>query len=342
MIRVRVIAIATAVVAGMAVAAPAGAATTCVSTAAGIQSALTVAQSNNQNDAIRIVAGSYALSSGLVFNATEAHALSIGGGWNSGCSAFTGASTTLNGQNLVGLLNVANSNGDIHVEHLTFASGNVATAFGAPVLLTSNSGSVYADLDIFIGNHATAGIGALDAYSSSGSVFVRNNLVIGNHGALMGGAFVSQSAGEGYVSGNTIVANATDTVQTAGGLAIGGTGHFSVSNNIIWNNAGSTGYDFNATTAHSRYANDIGVLGGGTSPDKVVAEQYVDPQFAPCGGVFCFSFELAPYSPLADAGTDTPAGGLLAVDLAGKPRVLGPHVDIGAYENEVIFVDGFD
>ena len=33
---------------------------------------------------------------------------------------------------------------------------------------------------------------------------------------------------------------------------------------------------------------------------------------------------------------------LVFVDLAGKPREIGPHVDIGAFENDRIFRNGFD
>ena len=80
----------------------------------------------------------------------------------------------------------------------------------------------------------------------------------------------------------------------------------------------------------------------GPRPSKSSPRRDVDPQFAPCPGFLCFNFELSPQSPLVDAGDDTTPGGLTAIDLAGKPRVLGAHVDIGAYENEVIFVDGFE
>ena len=73
-----------------------------------------------------------------------------------------------------------------------------------------------------------------------------------------------------------------------------------------------------------------------------MAEQYVDPQFVACPGILCLSFELGGQSPLIDAGFDTPLGGQPALDLNGKPRQLGLHVDIGAYESEEIFADDFD
>lgn len=323
------------------VAPSARATTVCAASATAIQSALTVAQNNGVDDTIRIVSGSYNLPAQLIFASSEAHALTLSGGWNTGCSAYTGAQTTLEGQNAVALLDLTNNAGETHVQHLTFAGGYTTQSLAAPIEIASNGSDVYVDLNTFIGNHGDGGIGGLEAYSGTGHVYVRNNLVIGNHGALLGGLFVVQDAGEGYVTGNTIVANISDGAQTSGGLGVGGNGHFNISNNIIWNNAGSTGYDFNANAANSRYNNDIGVVGSGVSGSPVVAERYDDPQFAPCQGVFCLSFELAPRSPLVDAGVDTPLGGQVGVDLAGKPRRLGAHVDIGAYENEIIFADGF-
>ena len=75
---------------------------------------------------------------------------------------------------------------------------------------------------------------------------------------------------------------------------------------------------------------------------QIVQEALVDPQFAACEGFVCFDFELARSSPLVDAGDDDPPGGLSDADLAGKPRVIGPHVDIGAYENDRLLADGFE
>jgi len=55
-------------------------------------------------------------------------------------------------------------------------------------------------------------------------------------------------------------------------------------------------------------------------------------------------FRLASASPLIDAGLDTPHGGLSVSDVAGAVRLLGAHVDAGAYESPpaFIFQDGFE
>ena len=319
------------------------AATSCVATATAIQSALTVAENNSQDDAIEIVGGSYLLAAGLTFNSAEAHLLDISGGWNAGCTQQINADTTLDGQNSVPPLILYNANGPVHVSHLTFASGKTTASLQAPIQISSNSQPVSIEMNSFIGNKGTNGIGALTASTGFYGMVIRNNLFIGNHGALGGALFASMTAGEGFVIGNTMVGNIADADGSSGGLGIGGAAHFYISNNILWNNNSITGtFDFKANVDHSRYHNDIGAVGSGTAPAEVVAEQYVDPQFAPCPGFVCFIFELSPTSPLVDAGDDIAPGGITQTDLAGKPRRLGAHVDIGAYENEVIFVDGFE
>ena len=133
-----------------------------------------------------------------------------------------------------------------------------------------------------------------------------------------------------------------DPDQQLLGLFVGGNGHFVLSDNIIWNNAGSGGSDFVAASANSRTADDIGIVGAGSVAGDVAGELSVDPQFAACEGFVCFDFELARSSPLVDAGDDDPPGGLSDADLAGKPRVIGSHVDIGAYENDRLLADGFE
>ena len=41
-------------------------------------------------------------------------------------------------------------------------------------------------------------------------------------------------------------------------------------------------------------------------------------------------------------GLDDPDGGLTSSDLAGSERVQGAHVDIGAFESEILYRNGFD
>lgn len=320
--------------------AAAQAALFCVNSQATIQAALNSAGANGQDDEIDIVAGTYALTGGLAFSSGQANSLTIFGGFNAGCSQFTGAETTLDGQDTAKPLFVANFNGNIHVEGLTFVNGLSTNNRGGGLCVVSTSGDIRIDLNRFIGNRADDYAGALFASTGSGSLRIRNNLLVANSGAVIGGMELSQGSGEASVVGNTIVANASDTALVAVGLRIESGAHYTLSNNIIWNNG--SGGDFGSGGAgHSRIANDIGVIQPGTFADLVQNEQSADPQFAPCAGLICFSFELDRASPLVDAGTDTPVGGITTRDLAGRSREVGPHVDIGAYENDLIFANGF-
>ena len=113
-----------------------------------------------------------------------------------------------------------------------------------------------------------------------------------------------------------------------------------MANNIVWNNALAGGSDFASLVAHTRKTNDIGIVNSSSTAGTVSGEVSVDPQFASCG-FLCFE-ELADSSPLLDAGTDSPGGIPMSVDLAGKPRYMGAHIDIGAFESEGIFADGFE
>jgi hypothetical protein len=316
--------------------------TFCVSTVGGIQSALTIAVSNGESDTINVVGGNYSLAAPLTFDSAETRALTIEGGWNAGCTSRTGAETVLSGQSQVAILDLFNVSGNLGIVHLTLVSGRSTASLGSPIEISSNTGDVLVELNQFIGNRSFDGIGAVSAYAGSGHLRFRNNLLVGNRGAFVGAAFLVQDSGEAWVTGNTVVGNVADQTVTTGGLAIAGNGHFTLSNNIFWNNAGTANFDFNASSAHSRYNNDIGFLGSGTPADQIDAEQYVDPLFESCAGFLCLNFKLSGRSPLVNAGVDAPAGGQSAADLAGSPRKIGVHVDIGAYESDVLFADDFE
>ena len=66
----------------------------------------------------------------------------------------------------------------------------------------------------------------------------------------------------------------------------------------------------------------------------------VDPMFFDTGCGFYWLGD--PDSPAIDGGDNAPPAGLGATDARGDPRVSGPVVDIGAYEFQGIFFDGFE
>jgi hypothetical protein len=162
---------------------------------------------------------------------------------------------------------------------------------------------------------------------------------------------IQNNEGTAFVSSNTIFGNQSDDGSPeTGGLQLGvrnvgsqiNGAQFQLSNNIIWGNTGNGAVDMRTESPNVRFANDIGVVVGAAAvPISIGMEQNVTPGFAPCAFP-CFNFELARDSPLVDAGLDNPAGGSTTSDLAGKPRTIGPFIDIGAFENDLLFADGFE
>jgi hypothetical protein len=85
------------------------------------------------------------------------------------------------------------------------------------------------------------------------------------------------------------------------------------------------------------FNNDLQAVLG--NPGTQVGNLSVDPAFVDAANG---DFRLAAVSALIDAGTDMPLGGVAPADLDGSARAAGTHVDIGAYEFERIFRDGFE
>ena len=89
---------------------------------------------------------------------------------------------------------------------------------------------------------------------------------------------------------------------------------------------------------HNNFANLLGA-----TPTSSNGNISVTPVYQDNGG---YAFTPARNSPLVDAGISPPPISpywyLTSLDLALEDRVVGPAVDIGAYENERIFQNGFD
>jgi hypothetical protein len=324
----------------------------CTHNAAEIQAALTTSQTDGDDDFIFVVSGNYPLATGLTFVSSEAHAIVIVGGFDDSLCTNTsfnlaGSGTTLDGQHAVRPLYIANPNGLVIVEALTIAAGQGQSSSAGGGLIIAGATGIVITFNRFYANRVSGGMalgGALVANVNNllGSN-VSNNLLFGNRATEVGGAVLNLNGGQANVYNNTIVANITDTLADPGGLLLEGSAHYNLTNNIVWNNAAAAGSDFGTTSVNTRKTNDIGSVTSGSTAGTVTGELSVDPAFAPCSGFLCFSFELDGSSPLVNTGTDATGGPPPYQDLAGKPRILGPHVDIGAFEyNDAIFANGFE
>lgn len=312
----------------------------CVNSAATLQKALDTAQANGDDDYICIVAGFMPLTAGLTSISTEPHNLILVGGFDAGCNSRAGQ-TTLDGQGMVRPLFIANNSGNVLIQGINFQNGYAQGADGG-LYFSCVSGNASMLLSRFTDNVSLTSAGGIYAKTNTGSLFVFSNGIFRNHSNQVGGMLLDQ-AGVGYVINNTVHGNRTTVLTVPSGILLKGAGHFDLSNNLIWSNTDPGGAAFRADTAHGRRHNDIEFVADSVAPDLVVGEQSVDPQFEYCG-LLCLSFHLSATSPLIDAGSDEALQGLAPDlrDLDFLPRILGEHVDIGAYEYTGIFANGFD
>ncbi len=311
------------------------AATACVSNTAQLALALSAAQSNGENDSIYLETGNYLLGAELQYiaPASETYDLTLHGGYaaNTGCHvrASTGASV-LDGLGSVRPLYIS-ANGRVNISNLTFQNGKPSQYAGGAL----NLSGPYLDVEsnVFVNNEPAPGNtgGALYMYSPS-VIVLKSNLFLANSGTGAGAVYL---VGDGTVdvNNNTLIAN-TLVNGGLGALDLVGAGHYNLSNNIVWNNDGADVYD--QSGAADYWHNDIGLMGG-YPPLSETGDISVAPDFEGF-----FSFRPAPASLLVNAGLDTPLGGIGATDAGGGVRLIGRHVDIGAYESDVLFRDGLE
>lgn len=315
------------------------AATFCVDNSAALATALTTAQSNNQDDTIDIVVGTYLLSSELQYVAAvaETHALYILGGHAPGCPGppATSGVTVLDGQNMVRQLTIA-AKGPVGLGYITFVHGHPTQYAGGALNLTntSSTSATYVFSNVFVANKAADNnTGGAMYVSSQGDVHLWSNAVYANSGSVSA-AYLSNT-GNTYINGNTIVGNQLINHVGIGALDIAGTGHYWLANNILWNNESYDVFDQNGSVDYAY--NDIGVMGN-FPPLSISHELSVDPGFSGFFGV-----SLGPDSPLINAGLDNPPGGVGGCcDANHGPRLVGEHVDIGALESDVLFRNGYE
>ena len=349
------------------------AATFCVATADELTAALSAAQQDTAStDEIRIRTGHYSAPAGGWHVDVAQRGIAIVGGFtDAGCGveAQDASLTVLDGHQEVRPLTIDTSfvflqNPPLQmitVRGLTFENGLGGQVGGLKI---SDAGPIYpgtilVERNIFRDNVATnyqqdnsagALLAATDGPDFSGNVFlvVRGNLFSGNR-APDGAAALLFSNNRIDVANNTVSGNQSfdDALTKRTAFATFTLTGIAYSNNIFWAN-NPDGLDgtfdlrgdnaFRADIGAELFNNDLQAVSGTPKTDS--GSKSVDPAFVDAPGG---NLRLAAASPLIDAGTDTPAGGLSDADLDGSARVQGAHVDIGAYEfADPIFHDGFD
>ena len=130
-------------------------ATFCVSDEAELQSALTTAAGNGEDDAIQIVQGTY--EGNFVYASLEARNLTVKGGYTADCSTreIDPANTILDGKGLDTVLALASEDkANFSVDGLTLQNGSAGTALHGGGLYAKTQGDVDLHGNTFTGNSA--------------------------------------------------------------------------------------------------------------------------------------------------------------------------------------------
>jgi hypothetical protein len=346
------------VLGALAAPTPAVAITFCVDDAMELEDALQSAGFSPSDDIIRLEAGVYQTDwpGGFSYAAvagTGGGDLDISGGWNTTCAfRMVGQRSTIDGELQRPGLSIKASylqSSLVRVRYLQFVRGVASVERQAGGLTIDDAGDIEIDSNRFSDNastHPTNGAGGALNASARSLVSVRNNVFVSNDSdttaALAAGA-AYLACGEilpgaaMHVLNNTIVGNTAGSgaMTDTGGIRLDGGCPPEIANNIVWGNDGID-VELNSEDATLRN-NDIAELGGTEDPSTNTGNLSIDPQFTSATSV-----RLKRTSPLIDAGLNTLDGGLVPVSFDGGPRLVGPRVDMGAYELDVLFTASFD
>lgn len=328
----------------------------CAQTPGEVAAYLFAAGINLEHDEIRLKKGTYAMANGIYFDYSPSDSenfdLEISGGWYTRGTAPCGAQsdnpweTVLDGEGKENVLrlhvNGSGQQASMSVRLLTFMNGfeeyvpGASTVSGLAVGLWTTVGeeppvgTLSIERNVFLLNEGEFALGVVGGFQR-----VTNNLFVLNDGP--GG----HDAAAAYLAPTSVLGSAftNNTVIDNGdrGLLLYGRGQ--VTNNNFRDNGGAdveqgnSGYDlFLQNNNHQSFDVDASAV----LEDNI----NVEPEYQ--AGLF--NYTPVRGSPLVDAGRE-PQGTLwylTDVDLNDSPRMVGAHVDIGAFENERIFDDGFD
>ena len=338
----------------LAVSAPAARAEIfCVETAAELTAALDAAGHNHQDDKIRLRKGTYPMANGVYDDydaiGSENYDLEISGGWYQRSTAPCGAQsdnpweTILDGEGTETVLRLASLDvlqSSVTIRLLTFMSGydsfpGVTVTGGLEVSWWwvqdegPTAGTIVIERNVFMINEGDYALSV-----NGGFPRVTNNVFLlnGNHSSNAAAAYLAtwDLFGSTFTN-NTVLGN------DGAGLLVYGRGE--VVNNNFWDNGDADVVQGDSDDDMILYNNNyesFDVANSAILDDNIS----VEPEYQ--NGLF--NYTPVRVSPLVDAGRE-PQGTLwylTDVDINGSPRLVGAHADIGAFENEKIFVDGFD
>lgn len=331
---------------------PAIAATFCATTPAQLQAALGSAAGNGEHDQVRVRAGSYDVSNvDLVYDPAtqEDFDLEISGGWTpffqNPCGQQVAREpwqTTLDGnsQGRILRLSIDEGQADVSVRLLAFVDGLVDPGLGGGLSIaygTDATGSVTVERNAFLLNAADQASGL--SVQGASLQKITNNLFLFNQGSSRAAAYLTttQPLGVSFTNNTVIGHSHSNSNQPTVSIAAG---RVLFANNNFWDN---DGYDFSAGANGDRFVYNNNYESFPAKGGEILEGNLsVEPEYQ----AGFFNYTPVRDSPLVDAGREPPAStplwDLTEVDLRGDARLVGPHVDMGAFENETILADGFD
>jgi hypothetical protein len=191
-------------------------------------------------------------------------------------------------------------------------TGNSAASGGAMVAGVANN-------CIFSNNFAIGASGY--GYGGAGYAGIFNNCLFVGNAATYGGAVASPQAGSAILNNCTVYGNSATNGGGLYSLSTVAVNYLFATNCIVVDNQAPNGSNYFSSSFV--ILNDCCVAPVPSSSAKCFAN---DPAFVnPAPG----NFHLQTNSPCINAGTATAA---TSTDLDGNSRVVGPYVDLGAYE----------
>ena len=332
------------------------AATFCATTTAELQTDLTTAAGNSQDNTIDVHLGTYDVpSGGFVYYANTPnsnHSLDLEGGWYGSSPGqclvqeFTGNETVLDGQNTDPVMNIQtakNTTGNITVRYFTFQNG-AGNPPSLEIIASNSTGAIRVENSLFRGNQSEFEyFSIVDVDSEVGVIYFLDDAIVDNIGFPFGEALSLYSGDTSdtyavYMNNNTIAGNITTDANPLLGFHPQGNGAFTVSNNIVWDGNPNDIYNNSASAPNMIFANND-VDGFYMPPTQIIRDINEDPKFIDAAHG---NYRLMGNSPARDAGENSPPGTTRNYDLEGNPRVVFGTVDMGAYEiQDKIFADGF-
>jgi predicted outer membrane repeat protein len=232
----------TTFVSAILIATPLFGATFSVNNPTGFQTALTMAQSNNEDDVINVEAGTYNITTTLTYTTPTGdnhHKLTI---------QEAGAGSTIldgGGTHQIMYINTDPSSfhldtgSDIAIIGLTFQNGSVGANGGGAYVHTYNAAISLTD-NVFTGNSSTGVYNGGGAYlqSSSAAVTLTGNTFTSNSAGQSGGGLYAESISNTVtVTGNTFTGNGA--VRGGGANVYSETGSIIFTNNVFAGNPSS-------------------------------------------------------------------------------------------------------